>query len=175
MKALRIFLLVLIVIGVGLLASYRLWVPSVVTALMKHDAPYTITEPQSKAPTSTSTVPQKTPSTPAPTPVPLPGSGVDITATIGPVCPVQHNPSTDECADKPYQTTLVLASTQTGKNGGVLIKTDAQGLFSENLAPGTYSVRAQSTAVLPHLEPQVFTVVAHKRTAVKLVFDSGIR
>jgi hypothetical protein len=179
MKALRIILLVLIVIGLGLLVSQRLWMPALTATLTKNDAPYQIAEPQSKTLVTTTTTTTTTTSTqPTPKPVPQPtptDSGVDITATIGPTCPVQQYPNTQQCADKPYQTTLVLASTQIGKNGGVLIKTDAQGHFSENLGPGTYTVRAQSSDPLPRLTPKEFTIVAHQRTAVSLMFDSGIR
>jgi hypothetical protein len=175
MKIIRVFLLVLIVIGLGLLITQRLWLPRVVAALMNNDVVYSVVQPQAVPATST-TSKSTIPSSPRPTPSPLPtDSGVDITVTIGPTCPVQHYPDTGACADKPYKTTLVLASTQIGKNGGVLITTDAEGHFSENLQPGTYTIRAQSDSVLPRLEPQRFTITAHTRTALTLVFDSGIR
>lgn len=170
MKAIRIFLLVLIFIGLALIATQALWVPRVVAAIIAHDPSPVI------VPTATSTPPTQPVTKPEPKPAPVPASGgVDMTATIGPTCPVVQNPPSGSCADKPYETTLVLASTITGKNGGVLIHTDAQGHFFEDLVPGTYIVRAQSTAALPRLTPVTFDVTANKRTVLQLQFDSGIR
>src|SRR6185503_4268859 len=37
MKAIRIFLLVLIVIGLGLIATYTIWVPTLVTAILQSE------------------------------------------------------------------------------------------------------------------------------------------
>jgi hypothetical protein len=78
------------------------------------------------------------------------------------------------CADKPYQTTLVLASAERGKSG-VLITSDAHGRFSHDLGSGTYTIRSQSDATLPRLEPVTFEVKAGQRTKLTLQFDSGIR
>jgi hypothetical protein len=161
MKSIRIFLLVLIIIGLGLLATTHFWVPSVVNAIIGHEGVSQV------VPVSTTTTPTSVSSKPHPTIKPKPSitSGIDITATIGPVCPVAHSPELPECADKPYEATLVLASTIIGRNGGVLIKTDAQGHYSQDLEPGTYTVRAQSTKTPPTLS----------RTVLHLSFDSGIR
>ena len=175
MKVIRLVLLVLIILGVGLLVTRAHWVPSLVNTIMSHE-PAPVVVPVSTTATSTKPVPVSHPPKPVPTPVPQPVTGgVDIYATIGPTCPVMQNPPDPQCADKPYETTLVLASTITGRNGGVLIKTNAQGRFSEALGPGTYTVRAQSDAMLPRLSPVTFTVEANKRTQLHLQFDSGIR
>lgn len=174
-KAIRIFLLVLIVLGLGLLVTQAYWVGPLVNNIVAHDAPSVA------APVSTTTSTSGTHGTPAPKPTPKPvpapagTSGVDGTVTIGPTCPVQQDPPDPACADKPYETTLVLASTIIGKNGGVLIKSDAQGHFSSDLGPGTYTIRAQSSAMLPRLSPITFTVEANKRTKLNVQFDSGIR
>jgi hypothetical protein len=102
-------------------------------------------------------------------------TGVEGIVTIGPTCPVQRYPADPNCADKPYQTTFVLSSTLPGRATGVMIKTDANGYFSDAIPPGTYTLRAQSTAVMPSFNPVTFTVVNHKLTSLNLQFDSGIR
>jgi hypothetical protein len=172
-QAVRIFLLVLIVLGLGLLGTQAYWVPSVVKEILAHETQPVVIP----VATSTPSVPIKPVSTPAPHPVPVPAvtSGVDGFVTIGPTCPVMQAPPSDACADKPYETTLVLASTIIGRNGGVLIKSDAQGHFSQNLGAGTYTIRAQSSDVLPRLSPIRFMVEEGKRTKVNVPFDSGIR
>lgn len=175
MRNLRIFLLVLIIIGLGLLVTEKLWVPKLVAHIIQGEAdqfvPISVTGTRTPTPTPPAPAPE-------PAPVPRPGkvdTGVEGVTTIGPTCPVERNPPDPECADKPYPTTLVLATTIIGKNGGVLVQTDAKGYFSRELAPGTYTIRAQSSAMLPRLEPLTFTVVAGKLTSLNLQFDSGIR
>lgn len=167
MKAIRVILLILIVLGLGLLVTQAYWVTPLVNEILSHESAPVVVPPVN--PVSTSPVSHTIP------PVKAITSGVDITATIGPTCPVMKNPPDPACADKPYQTTLVLASTIIGKNGGILVQTDAQGHFSENLGPGTYTIRAQSDATLPRLTPVTFTVEPSKRTGLNLQFDSGIR
>jgi len=172
MKALRLFLLALILIGIGLLATTHYWVPNVVGTILKGE---TYPVATSVVSTTTKAVITPSPSHTTPKPVPTVESGIDITATIGPTCPVQHMPEVPECADKPYQTTLVLASTIIGRNGGVLIKTDAAGHYSQDLGPGTYTIRAQSNDTPPTLNPVTFEVKDNARTTLNLEFDSGIR
>lgn len=170
-KAIRLSLLALIILGLGLIAAQAYWVPTLVNAIIAHDAPQAVVP----VATTTANVPVKPSPKPVPVPAPTGTSGVDGTVTIGPTCPVQQYPDTGACADKPYETTLVLASTIIGRNGGVLIRSDALGKFSHDLEPGTYTIRAQSSDMLPRLEPIAFTVEANRRTKVTLQFDSGIR
>ncbi|MDB5237591.1 MAG: hypothetical protein JWL88_693 [Parcubacteria group bacterium] len=172
-RAVRIILLALIVLGLGLIAMQAYWLTPVVNQILAHE-PQPVIVPVAAIATSTATKPVTHPH-PAPVPAPVSTSGVDGTVTIGPTCPVVQNPPADACADKPYETTLVLATTIIGRNGGVLIRSDAQGHFSQDLGPGTYTIRAQSDAVMPRLAPITFTVEANKRTSVNVQFDSGIR
>ncbi|MDB5265974.1 MAG: hypothetical protein JWM39_687 [Parcubacteria group bacterium] len=177
MKIIRIILLILIIIGLGLLATQRYWVSPLVNKILSYEKMPVVVSPTPApthlpAPTGTATVPVSHPPTP---PVNQASSSVAITATIGPTCPVMKDPPDPACADKPYETTLVLASTIIGRNGGVLVKTDAQGYFSESISPGIYTIRAQSDAALPRLTPVTFTVEPNKQTSVHLQFDSGIR
>jgi hypothetical protein len=169
LKAFQIFLLILIIIGVTLLFTQKIWVPKIVGYIMKNDTSYVLVPPAATttSPTSSTTAP-----------VARPGkvdTGVEGIVTIGPTCPVVRYPDDGTCADKPYQTTLMLASTLPGKGGGVLVHTDAKGYFSQELTPGTYTIRAQSDGMLPRLSPITFTVTSHKRVSLNLQFDSGIR
>jgi hypothetical protein len=173
-RAVRIILLVLIVVGIGLIVTRDMWVPNLVNYIVGTDS--VVVEPGIVVPSPVAS------STPGPlikpSPVPEPSkmtSGVDGFATIGPTCPVMRIPPDPACADKPYKTTLVLASTIIGRNGGVLIFTDERGYFSHDLGPGTYIIRAQSSTQLPRLSPVSFTVKEGERVKLNLQFDSGIR
>ncbi len=176
LRAVQIFLLVLIIIGVILLATQAMWVPKVVDYILKsqgYQTPPVIilnTPTPSPLPTASPTSFPKPSASPTAT-----DSGVLGLVTIGPTCPVMHYPDDGTCADKPYQTTLVIQSNLPGRGGGILVTSDATGHYSHDLSAGTYTIRSQSEAVMPRLSPVTFTIVAHKRTVVNLQFDSGIR
>lgn len=175
MKPIQIFLAALIVIGVGALVTQKLWVPSVVTQINKQDTATGVVPVNNDGTgtyTTTTTTVTSTTTTPRPGKV---ATGVEGIVKIGPTCPVEKIPADPACADKPYPTTLVIASTIMGRQGGILVKTDDKGYFSLAMAPGTYTLRAQSTANIPSLAQMTFTVVAGKLTSVNPVFDSGIR
>ena len=171
--------MILIVIGLGLLASQKIWVPKLVNRILENDglnsSAYVATSTASQ--TSAATTSPKLPPTPTPKPIPRPvvKGGVDGVVTIGPTCPVERVPADPQCADKPYETTLILASTIIGRNGGVLIHTDAEGRFSDDLVPGIYTIRAQDGAVMPRLTPVTFQIKSNERLHLDLKFDSGIR
>ncbi len=118
--------------------------------------------------------PKKVPP-PTTDPTDIVDSNVSGDVVIGPTCPVERIPPDPACADKPYPTTLILATTQIGRNGGVLVKTDNQGHFSHDLPPGTYTIKAQSDTSMPRLEPVTFTLSPHQQLSLLLTFDSGIR
>lgn len=112
---------------------------------------------------------------PGPKPAPQDTSGIRGTVTIGPTCPVQKDPPDPNCTDRPYQTTLVIASTIVGRNGGVLVQTDAQGRFEHSLPAGTYTIRSTGNGAPPTLQPMTVTVKDGAWTTVTVQFDSGIR
>lgn len=162
----QILLLVLILVGLGLLVTQKTWVPKLTSAILSTQTGQYLFPPiisDKKATTTPDTRPGKI------------DTGVEGIVTIGPTCPVEHMPPDPKCADKVYPTTLVLATTIIGKNGGVLVKTDSHGYFSHEVAPGTYTLRAQSESGMPYFTPITFQVVAHKITSLNLKFDSGIR
>ena len=103
-------------------------------------------------------------------PVPS-GSGVEGQVFIGPVCPVVQEGQ--ECADRPYQATLVVNNS----NGREVAKvqTDEQGRFKIPLEPGEYILHPESPNVMPFADEQVFVVEAGRFTQVNITYDSGIR
>lgn len=161
MKAIRIILLILIVIGVGLLATTRYWVPSFVNQILAWEG---VPQPV-VVDTATTTPPQ---------PEGRKGKiaqGVEGIVTIGPTCPVERIPPDPACADKPYKTKLIIGGPATT----LIIETGSDGYFSQELPPGTYTISAESRAMLPRLSPVTFTVKVNERTALNLEFDTGIR
>jgi hypothetical protein len=110
-------------------------------------------------------------------------SGLEGQALIGPACPVAR-PNDQHCADKPYRTTVII-KTLDGKEVK-RVKTDAQGKFRVELEPEFYVVAAtpgKGLQVVPvndapvtlRLPDHQVQVVVGRFTAVKLIFDSGIR
>ena len=98
-------------------------------------------------------------------------SGVEGQVFIGPVCPVVQEGQ--ECADRPYQATLVVNNS----NGREIVKvqTDEQGRFKIPLEPGEYILQPESPNVMPYAAEQVFVVEAGRFTQVNITYDSGIR
>lgn len=164
-RVIQALLLVLIVVGVALLLTQKIWVPKLVDYLVQPVAISTVQYTPHKKPANTvpSTRPGKI------------DTGVEGIVTIGPVCPVVKNPPAPECENKPYKTTLILITNIIGRNGGVLIETDERGYFSHELVPGSYTIRSQSGDSLPRLTPVTFQVEKGKITSLNLLFDSGIR
>ena len=161
MKAIRIFLLVLIIIGICLLITRNMWVPKLVEHIVSKENGYQIINP---------IIPQ-----PPEVRAGKIDTGVEGIVTIGPTCPVVRYPDDGTCANRPYQTTLIIASDLKGKGGGILVRTDKNGYFSHELMPGNYTISAQSQTSMPRLAPVTFEVKLHTRVALNLIFDSGIR
>jgi len=177
LKVIQIFLLVLIIVGIGLLATQKIWVPKLVEYILSTEESLVTQIPvvtQSISATTTNTVKPESSTTPVTRPGKI-ATGVEGIATIGPTCPVVRFPDDGSCADKPYETTLVIANNLPGKGGGILVRTNVQGYFSQELAPGTYTIRAQSETIMPRLSPVTFEVTSNERVSLNLQFDSGIR
>jgi len=154
LRAVQIFLLILIIAGVGLLLTQKIWVPKLVAYILKGE----VLQAEDMIP---ETRPGKI------------DTGVEGIVTIGPLCPVMRE--NVPCPDKPFETALVISSNLPGKGGGIVVRTDKGGYFSQELVPGTYTVRAQSEVRMPSLAPVSFEVKSGQRTALNLQFDSGIR
>jgi hypothetical protein len=93
--------------------------------------------------------------------------------TLGPTCPVLRNPPDPQCADKPYQTTVIV-TTNTGKEVGRQ-RTDINGNFVFSFLPGSYIVTAQGGTTLPRCESKAFTLSKGSSANVALSCDTGIR
>ncbi len=100
-------------------------------------------------------------------------SGIHGQVTLGPTCPVQR-PNDPNCADKPYQTSLIVL-TEDGKLAAN-VQSDAQGNFTVGLMPGNYIVSpAPSNRPLPRAAPQPVRVNDNQFTDITIQFDTGIR
>lgn len=102
-------------------------------------------------------------------------SGIEGEVIIGPQCPVMRPGMEDQCADKAYQTTLIVET----KNGGqevVRIQTGGDGRFGVILAPGEYIVAPlHSAGPSPNCKMQTVTVEQGQFTPVTIHCDTGIR
>ncbi len=113
-----------------------------------------------------------------PTPPPSPDktltSGITGSILIGPTCPVQRNPPDPNCADRPYQATVIV-KTADGQKELTRFTSDANGKFKVSLSPGAYLLVPISSNVYPRGESQAVMVAANKFTEITISFDSGIR
>ena len=101
--------------------------------------------------------------------------GIQGIVLLGPTCPVVQDPPEEECADRPFQTTLAV----TTSDGARVIKkfsSGADGKFSTALPAGEYSIRSAAAAnILPYCSSESFTVSEGAYTEVAVYCDSGIR
>lgn len=161
----QIFLLLLIIAGMALLATQNRWVPPLTNYILSTNIgtrlfPPVHTSAISRMPTRAGKV----------------DTGVEGIVMIGPTCPVVRYPDDGSCADKPYQTTLVISNPYSSdSNSGISVSTDEDGYFSQELAPGMYIIRAQSETAMRHFNPFTFEVKLHQRVSLTLKVDSGIR
>lgn len=175
----QIILLGLIGIGVALLLTQSLWVPRVVDFLLAKENSRLIPANDFIVvldSSSTATTIEQATSTPVPVPAPVKiTSGVKGTVAIGPICPIVQYPDDGSCADKPYQTSLLVTTENNPSGIKQLITTDAEGHFSSTLLPGTYMIQASDQVTMPRLNPQTFVITENNWTFLDLAFDSGIR
>ena len=112
-----------------------------------------------------------------PTPSPTPGvatSGIEGKITIGPTCPVERVPPDPNCADKPYQATVIVKTADEQKEISSF-SSDKDGKFKVKLAPGTYVLVPVRNNTYPQASSQKVIVESNKFTQVNISFDSGIR
>jgi hypothetical protein len=102
------------------------------------------------------------------------GTGLHITATAGPTCPVEQ-PGDPACAPKPVPDVSVVIMDGDGKMLDRLVL-NAAGTGVIVLDPGDYIVRAEGVqGYMSGPEAQRVTVVDGRMTQVDLQFDTGIR
>ena len=90
---------------------------------------------------------------------------------LGPTCPVEKNPPDPQCADKPYQTTVVAYQ---GSSAIASVSSGMDGTFTLLLKPGSYILRAGSISYYPRCTPlQVMASTSPQH--VTITCDTGIR
>jgi hypothetical protein len=110
------------------------------------------------------------------TPVPEKKSGISGTVSLGPTCPVMHNPPDPACEDKPYTAEFV-ATLQGSLHTTKDFSSDSNGKFSVTLPPGNYLITKKSSQnMLPRCTSTgSITVIANIFTDISLSCDTGIR
>lgn len=101
-------------------------------------------------------------------------SGITGTVTLSPTCPIERIPPDPSCAPKLYSTSINIM--KTGSTGIIkTIQSNSIGVFSVDLAPGSYTLQAQGGNSLPRCS-EVSTVVKNDQyTTVNIFCDTGIR
>ncbi len=103
--------------------------------------------------------------------------------TLGPVCAVVTYPSSENCGDQPYATTVYFYSTTGRKIKSVTSSTD--GSYKVRLPAGTYTIGTTATpppsgSIIPPSIPKLkttgpITVTAHQRLNLPISFETGIQ
>jgi hypothetical protein len=103
-------------------------------------------------------------------------SGIRGTVSLGPTCPVERIPPDPRCADKPFQTTLVV-TTPDGSKIITKFSSDAEGKFRVKIPPGDYIIRpAPGAPMLPRCgNSGTITVKSDTFTTANISCDTGIR
>ena len=98
------------------------------------------------------------------------------TVLLGPVCPVEMIPPDPDCADRPFETRLVLTTSDQSR---VIKEFDSSknGKFRVEVPPGEYAIRSAAAAnIMPYCstnDPIVLKANSYVETTV--FCDSGIR
>ena len=112
---------------------------------------------------------------PSPNPVPSEKNGVTGVVTLSPTCPgPEPVPYDPDCAPRFYSTTidvLVSGTTQVVKT----TKSDSKGIFSVDLNPGTYVLKAQGGDILPMCPGVSVEVKSGQYVSVAIGCDTGMR
>lgn len=166
LKFIRTFLLVLILIGLGLIFTQKLWVPKLVDRILSEENHVGTPPPPDD---------NVTPPPPPPSPVGEFWGAVLGTVMLGPTCPVVQNPPDPQCADRPYSTKLAL-TTADGVRTVKTFTSDKEGKFYVEILAGQYTIRSRDAAnVWPYCSSEMFTVKANGSANVNVSCDTGIR
>ena len=101
-------------------------------------------------------------------------SGVRGTISLGPTCPVERIPPDPACADKPYATAIMVYRSGS-KTPFIIGNSNAAGVFSLPLSPGSYTLNAGSGTMLPRCAPVTVAVAANTYATTSISCDTGIR
>jgi hypothetical protein len=107
----------------------------------------------------------------------LPGAtGVQGKVTAGPTCPVERNPPDPACAERPVAGAVLVFMNTSGEEVARATSA-ADGAFSVELAPGSYTLTAQPVeGLMGTPAPMDVKVVAGQpMTELQVSYDTGIR
>ena len=102
-------------------------------------------------------------------------SGVRGAVLLGPICPVMQNPPDPQCADKPYQTAIIVFRASNTTNAFASTQSGEDGRFEISLPPGDYVLRPAGKNPFPYCSEQTVTVEPDAYTETNISCDTGIR
>lgn len=105
---------------------------------------------------------------------PVGQSGIAGNVLLGPTCPVMRVPPDPQCADKPYQTALVVATS----DRSTVVKefsSDASGNFRVTIPPGEYNIKSAANGLPRCANNATIKVTAGQFTNATVSCDTGIR
>jgi hypothetical protein len=100
---------------------------------------------------------------------------VEIAAVAGPVCPVETDPPSPECAPRPVESAVMVV---TDRDGDELTRgtTGPAGMLTLDVAPGVIAIVPQPVeSLLGTASPVTIVAVAGRSVSVQIDYDTGIR
>ena len=176
---LRVFLFILIVLGVGLLFTQSFWLPPLVNWIIKNDnlSGTTTCTLEAKICPDGSAVGRTGPRCEF---AACPGTTnskqtiVNGSVTLSPICPVERIPPDPKCAPKPLETDIQVFAV----NGDTPIKTvrsRSDGSFNVTLPYGDYTLQPVGGNPFPRCSSTTLTLQTSLLNNVSLSCDTGIR
>ncbi len=102
-------------------------------------------------------------------------SGIKGSVLLGPYCPGPQDDRNAACGDTPYETKLVVTTSDQAR----VIKefsSDDQGKFRVEVEPGDYAIRSAVAAdVLPYCSNDNVMVITDKFTDIAIYCETGLR
>ena len=100
---------------------------------------------------------------------------LEITALAGPVCPVETDPPSPECAPRPVDSATIIVTDATGDEVA-RGTTGSDGVVGFDVAPGELTVVPQPVEGLLGTAPTIsVTLTAAQTQQVTVDYDTGIR
>jgi hypothetical protein len=104
-----------------------------------------------------------------------PGTGLEITAAAGPVCPVETIPPDPGCEPRLVPNATIVVKDKTGATVATVV-TDANGTVLVGLPAGDYVVEPQAAeGLMGTAASEPVTVVNGTITQILVLYDTGIR
>ncbi|GEM_PF-2518706 len=102
--------------------------------------------------------------------------GIQGKVLLGPICPVMREPPEEQCADRLFETDLVL-TTSDGTRIVRRFSSDERGEFRVSLPPGLYLIRSApgGPAMLSCSKGEIIEVKVNVYTETTVYCDTGIR